>query len=257
MEKKLVTGVPRLWVRHPKSFPGAGVFYCAGCYYPLLQRVICEIIDELGIEGESIAISGVGCSWLTYHALDVDGCDCAHGRAPDVATGIKRSLRGRPIVFTIQGDGDTIAIGAESLIAAASRAERITVIMVNNGNYGTTGGQLAPTTLLDQTTTTTVNGRKADTGYPIHVAELVASIKGVVYSARDTFTSPANYQRTKKHLRTAFQKQIDDIGFSFMEILSPCPPNWHLSPLDSVKRIEEEVIAEFPLGEFKNLEQIE
>lgn len=257
VEKELVVGTPRLWLRHSPSCAASGVFYCPGCHYPIMQRLICELLDELEIAGDAIAISGVGCSWLFYHALAIDGCDCAHGRAPDVATGIKRVHRGKSLVFTIQGDGDTIAIGAESLIAAASRGERITVIMVNNGCYGTTGGQMAPTTLVGQVTTTTPTGRGKDEGYPIHTAELVASIKGVAYSARTALNTPANYQRTKRYLMSAFKKQTDDIGFSFLEILSACPPNWHLSPLNALKRISEEVIAEFPLGEFKNLDKIE
>jgi 2-oxoglutarate ferredoxin oxidoreductase subunit beta len=218
---------------------------------------LCEVIEELGIEEETIAITGVGCGFRNYLGFDLDGMCVPHGRAPDVATGIKRSLGGKPMVFTLQGDGDCIAIGAESLINAAARAERITVLMVNNANYGTTGGQLAPTTLMGQRTTTTPEGREPSAGYPIHTAELLASIKGVAYSARSAVNTPVNYQRTRRCLKTAFRKQLEDIGFSFVEILSACPPDWHLSPLDSLKWIEEKLIAEFPLGEFKNVPYID
>ena len=182
----------------------------------------------------------------------------AHGRCPDAATGIKRIYHGRPIVFTIQGDGDCIAIGTESLIHSGARSEKITVIMVNNGNYGTTGGQLAPTTVTGQVTTTTPEGRDPNRdGYPIHAAELVAQIKGTVYSARGAVNTPANFQRTEKYVKTAFQKQIDNVGFSFVEILSACPAGWRKTPLESLKWIEERMIPEFPLGEFKNIDRIE
>ncbi len=243
---------PKLW----KSSL-AGFFHCAGCHHPLVAKITCEIIEELGIEGNVIVITGVGCGFRDYLGFDFDGMCAPHGRAPDLATGIKRSLYGKPIVFTLQGDGDCIAIGAEPLINAAARAERITVIMVNNANYGTTGGQMAPTSLLGQITTTTPQGRQPDAGYPIHVAELLATIKGVVYSARTAVNSPANYRRSKKYLKAAFQKQIDNAGFSFVEVLSACPADWHLSPLDSLKWIEEKMMPEFPLGEFKNIDRID
>jgi 2-oxoglutarate ferredoxin oxidoreductase subunit beta len=181
----------------------------------------------------------------------------AHGRPPDVATAIKRALRGRPIVITLQGDGDCIAIGAEALISAASRGEKITIIMVNNANYGTTGGQMAPTTLLGQITTTTPQGRDTSSGFPIHVPEFLTSFKGVAYAARGSVHTPANYQRTKKYLKSAIKKQIDKVGLGFVEILAACPPDWHLSPVDSLKFIEEKMLPEFPLGEFKNIERVD
>ena len=217
---------------------------------------MCELIEEMEMEDRAVGVAGVGCGFFFNLVMNIDGINTAHGRPPDVATGIKRA---RPdlLVFTIQGDGDCIAIGAGSLINAAARAERITVIMVNNGNYGTTGGQMAPTTLLGQVTTTTPQGRMPRTGYPIHVPELLSSIKGVAYCARGALNSPANYQRTKRYIRKALEKQLRDVGFSFVEVLSACPPTWHLSPVESLKWIEEKMIPEFPLGEFKDVEEID
>jgi len=174
-----------------------------------------------------------------------------------VATAIKRVLRDEPIVFTVQGDGDCVAIGAGSLFNAVARAERISVFMVNNANFGTTGGQLAPTTLMGQVTTTTPRGRTPAEGYPVHVPEVLVNFKGVAYAARGAVHTPANYQRTKRYLKTAFQKQIDGVGFSFVEILAACPPDWHMTPVESLRFIEEKMIPEFPLGEFKNVDRID
>lgn len=250
-ERKQVSGTPRLYVRHP-----AGGRYCPGCHHPLVERLIAEVVEELNIEDDAVLVTGVGCSTRAYLVLDVDGIFAAHGRPPDVATAIKRSLHGRPIVITFQGDGDCIAIGADSLLNAVGRGERITVIMVNNGNYGMTGGQMAPTTLMGQHTTTTPTGRSEVAGYPMHVPELLATLKGCVYAARGSVHTPANYQRTRKFLKTAVLKQMNNVGFSFVEILSACPSDWHLSPVESLNWIEEHMIPEFPLGEFKDVERI-
>lgn len=222
-----------------------------------MGRVIAEVLDELGIDGKTIAVIGIGCNGYISYALNIDRVLGAHGRAPDTATAIKR-LRPDTIVFTSQGDGDCIAIGAGSFIAALTRGETITIVMCNNANYGTTGGQMAPTTLMGQVTTTTPKGRDAVMGgYPVHTAELAATFRGVAYSARSALNSPANYQRTKRYLKTAFQKQTDQAGLSFVEVLLACPTNWHLSPVESLKWIEEKMIPEFPLGEFKNIARIE
>jgi 2-oxoglutarate ferredoxin oxidoreductase subunit beta len=172
-----------------------------------------------------------------------------------VATAVKRLFPDR-LVLTVQGDGDCISIGAEPLIAAASRAEKITVIMLNNGGYALTGGQLAPTTLLDQVTTTTPEGRHEEHGHPVHVPELLATMKGVVYCARGTVHTPKNYARTKGYLKTAFRKQMNGEGFTFVEILSACPTYWKLSPLECLERIGDSVVPEFPLGEIKRDEPI-
>ncbi len=247
-----VSGTPRLWLRHP-----AGSRQCPGCHHPIIERLIAEVVDDMGVEDDAVLITGVGCSTRAFAMLDMDGISTAHGRAPDVGTAIKRALHGRPVVITLQGDGDCIAIGAGSLLGAVGRADRITVIMVNNGNFGTTGGQMAPTTLTGQVTTTTPDGRDASTGYPMHAPELVATLKGCVYAARGSVHTAANYQRTKKYLKTAVQKQIDNVGFSFVEVLSACPPDWRLTPVESLSWIEDRMIPEFPLGEFKNVESIE
>ena len=252
MEKVKVAARPTLWTLRPAVIP-----FCQGCQHGSIGRIISEVVEEMGIEGRAIIIGGVGCHAMISFLVDFDGIQVAHGRAPDVASAVKHVLGEKPIVMTIQGDGDCIAIGTESLIQAAARAERITIIMANNGNYGTTGGQMAPTTVIGQKTTTTPEGRGVIHGFPIHAAELVAGLKGTAYSARGAFTSPANYQHTKGYVKTALQKQIDNVGFSFVEILSACPPNWHLSPLNCLKWIEDEMILEFPLGEIKNVDHIE
>lgn len=248
MEKVWVAGTPPLWEYHH-----SGLRYCPGCQHPILQRLLLEVMGEMGIAGRCIGVAGVGCNHRIFHEMKIDSMNCAHGRAPDVATGLKRAHHGWPLVFTVQGDGDCIAIGAGSLLNAAVRAEKITVIMANNVNYGTTGGQLAPTTLVGQVTTTTPEGRDPKVfGYPVHVPELLSTIQGVVYTARSALTSPANYQRTKTYLRAAFQKQLDGVGFGLVEIMTTCPTDWHMTPLESLKFVEEKMIPEFPLGEFKN-----
>ena len=229
---------------------------CPGCQYWTLGRLLAEVLEELNIYDKLIGVNGVGCHGQVSSVLDIDKIVSAHGRAADVATAIKR-LRPDAMVCTIQGDGDCIAIGAGAFIGALTRAERLTMIMCNNGNYGTTGGQLAPTTLIGQVTTTSPGGRGTNQdGFPTHTAEIAAQFKGVAYSARGAINTPANFQRTKKYVKTAFKKQVDGVGLGFVEVLSTCPPNWHLSPVESLKRIEEKMIPEFPLGEFKNVEQI-
>lgn len=244
----LTAGTPSLWIREPMCS-----LYCQGCGYPILQRLLCDLMEEMSIGGKAIGCAGAGCVATFFQALNIDAHHGAHGRPPDVATAIKR-LRPEAFVFTVQGDGDAIAIGTEPLIQSAARGENITIIMANNGGYGNTGGQMAPTTLLGQVTTTTPEGRKdALHGFPIRVAELMVLLDGVCYSARGSLTSPAHYTRTKKYVKTAFQKQLEGAGLGFVEVLLPCPTNWHLGPLESMKWIEERVMPQFPLGEFKNV----
>ena len=234
------------------SFPS-----CPGCGSPLACKIIMEVLEELGVIEKGIVVVGIGCSGMGFFLSKIDMTMCAHGSAPSVALGIKQANYDDAIVFTVQGDGDCAAIGAGYLVNSAARGDRITVFMLNNTNYGTTGGQMAPTTLLGQVTTTTPGGRNpVSHGYPLHIAEMLATIKGVAYSARGAINNFANYQRTKKYVKSAFQKQIDGVGFSFVEILVACPVNWHLEPLKAMKRLEE-VIAEYPLGEFKNVEVLD
>ena len=249
-ERKWVAGTPPL---APKLF---FIFHCAGCGHPLVERLVCEVIGELDIAGRTVNVSGAGCSsGFFIRAVDTDGFMGPHGRAADIATAMKR-VHPDNIVYTVQGDGDCIAIGAEGFLNAAGRAEKITVIMVNNANYGTTGGQMAPTSLMGQITSTTPEGRTVNQGFPMHVAELAASIKGCAYSARGAVNSPSNYKRTKKFVKTALQKQMSNLGFSFVEILSMCPSVWHLTPAESLKFINDKMIPEFPLGEFKNVDSV-
>ena len=231
--------------------------FCSGCQTPVVARIILESLEELGIGDTAILVVDVGCGGILIGGFDIDKVSPAHGRAIDVATAIKR-VYSDTIVFTIQGDGACIAIGAGSLIGALTRNDKITSIMVNNTNYGMTGGQMGPTTILGQATTTSPRGRDSSVeGYPLHTAELVATCKGVSYSARGALHTPANYQRTKGYIRTAFQRQIDGVGFSFVEVMTACPTNWHMTPVQSLAWIEEVVTHEFPLGEFRNVTHIE
>jgi 2-oxoglutarate ferredoxin oxidoreductase subunit beta len=215
---------------------------CPGCQHPIVSRLIGEVLEEMNLDGEVVVALGVGCA-ATIATLNLDAV---------LATAIKR-LDPERFVITMQGDGDCIAIGAGPLIAAMARGENITVIMANNTNYGTTGGQLAPTTVMGQVTATTPRGRDPQMeGFPIHTAELAATFQGVCYSARGALNTMANYQRTRKFLKKAFQKQLDQEGLSFVEVISACPPNWHMTPLESLDWITNEVLREFPVGEFKN-----
>jgi 2-oxoglutarate ferredoxin oxidoreductase subunit beta len=237
------------------AFPGPN---CPGCGGPLVAKIIMEALDELGVGGMAIGILGAGCSTMAFGMTMIDIAICAHGTAPATGVGIKQGLFDDAIVVTAQGDGDCAAIGAGYLVNAAARSDKITVVMYNNGVYGTTGGQLAPTTLLGMKTTTSPEGRNARVeGYPLHIAEMVATITGTAYSARGAVNSPKNFQRTKQYAKTALQKQIDDIGFSFLEVLCPCPVNWHLSPVDAMIWMEENQIKEYPLGEFKNADRLD
>lgn len=235
-----------------------GMTICPGCQHTTVGRVIAEVLEEMGLGGKAIGVFGIGCISLSLQALlNFDYVGGGHGRPPDLATAIKRLLP-EAVVFTAQGDGDCIAIGAGPLIGALTRGEKFTIFMSNNANFGATGGQWAPTTLLEQVTLTTPEGRQAEReGYPLPTAELVAQFRGVAYSARGALTTPANYQRTKRYVKTAFQKQLGNVGLSFVEILSACPTDWHLTPVESLKWIEEKLMAEFPLGEFKNVDRID
>ena len=231
--------------------------FCPGCQIPLVGRLIAESLEELGVGHNAIMVGCVGCTGILIAGITLDKVSPAHGRGPDVATALKRIYPDK-VLFTVQGDGDCVSIGAGSLVGALTRAEKFTVIMVNNTNYGTTGGQLAPTTLLGQVTTTCPEGRSATVeGFPMHAAEMVATFRGVAYSARGSLHTPAEYQRTKKYVKTAFQRQIDNVGTTFVEIIAACPVNWHKTPVEALAWIGEKVIAEFPLGEFKNVTHIE
>ena len=237
----------------PKSLKRAVYHYCPGCGHSIVHRLVAELIDEMHLQDKAIGIPPPGCSVFTYHYLDVDFAESAHGRGAAVATGIKRAYP-EAIAFTYQGDGDLAAIGTAETIHAANRGERITAIFINNAVYGMTGGQMAPTTLLDQRTTTTPYGRDLRIeGYPVKMSEIVAFVEGSVFVERTAVNSPANIRKTKKALRKAFQAQIDDLGFSLVEILSPCPTNWRMTPLESWQWIDKEMTKVFPLGVIKDI----
>ncbi len=237
----------------PKSLKKVSFHYCPGCGHSIVHRLLAEVIDEMKLQDKVIGIPPPGCSVFAYHYLDIDMAESAHGRGAAVATGIKRAYP-EGIVFTYQGDGDLAAIGTAETIHAANRGERITAIFINNAVYGMTGGQMAPTTLAGMTTTTTPYGRDVKLeGYPVKMSEILALVRGAVYIERTAVNSPANIKKTKKAIRKAFQAQIDDLGFSLVEILSPCPTNWKMGPLESWHWIDKVMTQEFPLGLIKDI----
>lgn len=226
--------------------------YCPGCGHGIAHRLLGEVIEELDVRGRTIGIAPVGCSVLAYNYLDLDMVEVAHGRAPAVATGMKRTNPDK-LVFSYQGDGDLAAIGTGEIIHAAHRAERLTVIFINNAVFGMTGGQMAPTTMLGQITATTPAGRQSDgQGHPLQIAEILALLPGTVYVERCGLSSVANIKKTKAAIKHAFQLQIDEVpGMAFVEVLSPCPTYWRMSPADAMKWIDAEMSKVFPIGRLK------
>ncbi len=240
--------------QRPKSLYDVVTHYCPGCTHGIAHRLVAETIDELGIQGRTVGVASVGCSVFAYNYFDVDFQQAAHGRAPAVATGIKR-VSPESIVFTYQGDGDLASIGMAEIVHAAVRGENITVVFINNAIYGMTGGQMAPTTLVGQKTTTSPFGRDPKMqGYPVKVSEMLATVKGARYVARCSLHNPANIQKAKQAIKKAFQNQVEGKGFSLVELLSTCSTNWGMTPQASLKWLEEKMIPEYPLGEFKNEE---
>ncbi|ODS32024.1 MAG: pyruvate:ferredoxin-oxoacid:ferredoxin oxidoreductase, beta subunit [Candidatus Scalindua rubra] len=238
----------------PKTLIDTPTHYCAGCGHGIIHRLIMEIIEEMDIRGKTIGLAPVGCAVLAYNYLDIDMCEAAHGRPPAVATGIKR-VHPDKIVFSYQGDGDLAAIGTAEIIHTANRSENITVIFVNNAVYGMTNGQMAPTTLINQKTLTTPQGRnEKNDGYPLRVCEILSVIDGSRFIARTSITSSKNVIKTKQLLEKGFKTQIQEKGFSLIEILSPCPVYWRMSSIESLKFIDEEMSTTFPLGVFKDWE---
>jgi len=225
--------------------------YCPGCTHGVVHRLTAEVLEELGLLGRAVGIAPVGCSVLAYEYFNCDMFEAAHGRAPAVATGAKRA-RPESIVFTYQGDGDLASIGGNEILHAANRGEKITVIFLNNAIYGMTGGQMAPTTLPGQKTTTSPLGRDvADTGYPLRMAELLAGLETPGYIARGAAHTPKQALKLKKHIKRAFELQRDNTCFAFVEVLSTCPTNWGLSPNEASDWVEEEMMSYYPLGVFK------
>ncbi|MCX5715628.1 MAG: thiamine pyrophosphate-dependent enzyme [Candidatus Omnitrophica bacterium] len=235
----------------PESIRRISHIYCPGCGHGIIHRLMGEAIDELGIVEKTIAIAPVGCAVFGYFYWHFDTTEAAHGRPPAVATGIKRVLPDR-IVITYQGDGDLAAIGGNEMLHAANRGENITVLFVNNACYGMTGGQMAPTTLLKQVTTTTPKGRTNEDGYPLRVCELLSTLGGVAYAERVAVNTPANIMKARAAVKKALQYQIDKKGFTIVEFLSMCPVGWGLAPVESAEWINKEMIKYFPLGVFKD-----
>jgi len=239
----------------PKALTAAKTHYCPGCTHGIIHRLVAEVLDELGVQEETIGVSPVGCAVLAYNYFDVDMQEAAHGRAPAVATGIKR-VHPDKVVFTYQGDGDLASIGAAEIVHAAARSEKITTIFVNNAIYGMTGGQMAPTTLVGQVSTTSPKGRDAAIqGYPLRMAEMLATIEGAVYIARVSVHNPQEVAKAKKAIKTAFKLQIAGRGFTLVEVLSTCPTNWGYTPKEALKWLVDNMIPIFPLGVKKTLEE--
>ncbi len=238
--------------KRPESMTDARMHYCPGCGHGIVHRLVAEVIDELNIQEKVIGIAPVGCAVLAYDYWDFDVAEAAHGRPPAVATGIKR-VHPDKIVFTYQGDGDLASIGAAETLHAANRGENISIIFINNTVYGMTGGQMAPTTLLGQKTTTTPEGRTPEFGgYPLRMSEILSVIDGAKYIERTAVDSPANIMKTKRAIKKSFQAQMENKGFTMVEVLSMCPTNWGMTPQDSLKHIKENLIKTFPLGVMKD-----
>ena len=237
----------------PKSLTDAVLHYCPGCTHGIIHRLVAEVIDELGIEGKTIGVAPVGCSVMAYNYFTVDFVQAAHGRAPAVATGVKRSDP-ENIVFTYQGDGDLAAIGTAETVHAAARRENITVIFVNNAIYGMTGGQMAPTTLPGQVTQTSPYGRDTSAvGFPVKVCEMLSNVDGAAYLERVAVNNVKNIRNAKKAIKKAFQNQIDGKGFSLVEVLSTCPTNWGMSPEKALDWLQDNMIPYYPLGVYKDI----
>ncbi|MBI4685118.1 MAG: 2-oxoglutarate oxidoreductase [Nitrospirae bacterium] len=238
--------------KRPESLKNVPFRFCTGCGHSLIHRIIAECIDNLKIREKVIGIAPVGCAVFAYDYFNFDIIEVAHGRPPAAATGLKRVMPDK-IVFSYQGDGDLAAIGTAEIIHAANRGENLSVFFVNNATYGMTGGQMAPTTLTGQKTTTTQKGREVKvSGYPLHVSELLSTIDGVSFVQRTAVDSVKNLLLTKKAVAKAFRYQIKNKGFSFIEILSPCPTDWGMSTEEAIKWMQKEMISVFPLGTFKD-----
>ncbi|MDR1713390.1 MAG: hypothetical protein LBR39_04475 [Coriobacteriales bacterium] len=244
---------PTVLFKRPKALTDAITNYCPGCTHGIVQRLVAEVIDELGIEGRTVGVCPVGCSVTAYDFYACDMAQAAHGRAPAVATGIKRA-RPENVVFTYQGDGDLASIGIAETVHAATRGEKISVIFINNAIYGMTGGQMAPTSLPGQVTQTSPYGRDVATaGYPIRVCELLSSLDGVALAERVTVDKPANVRKAKKAIKKAFEYQIEGLGYSIIEVVCTCPTNWGMTPTAAFDWLRENMLPYYPLGVFKDV----
>lgn len=232
----------------PHALSDVTLSYCPGCTHGIITRLVAEVIDELGMEGKTVGIAPVGCSVTAFNFFECDMQEAAHGRAPAVATGIKR-VHPDNLVFTYQGDGDLAAIGTAETVHAAARAENISIVFVNNAIYGMTGGQMSPTSLVGQVTQTTPYGRKVENqGYPIRMAEMLSTLQGAAYIERVSVDSIPNIKKAKAAIKKSFQCQLDKKGFSMVEVLSTCPTNWGLSPQEALVWLRENMMEQYPLG---------
>jgi 2-oxoglutarate ferredoxin oxidoreductase subunit beta len=241
----------QLVYQRPESLADVATHYCPGCTHGVAHRLIAEVLDEIGVRERTVGVAPVGCSVFAYNYFDCDFVEAAHGRAPAMATGIKRVLPDR-IVFTYQGDGDLASIGMAEIMHAAARGENITVIFINNAIYGMTGGQMAPTTLPGQKTTSSPLGRDVEQmGFPIRMAEILSKMDGSGYIVRRSLHDPKNIRLAKKAIRLAFEAQMRGLGFSMVELLSTCPTNWGLQPIEALHWLEEHMVPAYPLEDFK------
>ena len=239
-----------------KGLTDAELHYCPGCTHGIVHKLVAEVLEEMGVLGNTIGVAPVGCSVFAYNYFNCDMHEAAHGRAPAVATAIKRVSEPGTMVFTYQGDGDLAAIRTAEVINAAMRGEKITTIFINNGIYGMTGGQMAPTTLVGEKATTAPMGRQADHyGSPIRMSEIIATLDGCAYATRVCVTDIPNLNKAKKAIKKAFQMQMEGKGFTFVEVLACCPTNWGKTPIASVEFLKEKMIPYFPLGVYKDKDQ--
>ena len=251
-----ITPTNNLVYDRPEGFTEVPTHYCPGCTHGVAHRLVAEVLEEMNIVDKTIGVAPVGCAVFAYNYFDVDFVEAPHGRAPAMATGVKRVLPDR-IVFTYQGDGDLASIGMGEIVHAAARGENLTVIFINNTNYGMTGGQMAPTTLPGQKTTSSALGRDVEVqGYPIRVSEMISTLDGVGYCVRRSLHDPKNIRLAKKAIRTAFETQARGLGFAMVELLSTCPTNWGMTPVDSLKFVEDHMVPAYPLEDFKVSEAI-
>ncbi|MBQ4116009.1 MAG: 2-oxoglutarate oxidoreductase [Clostridia bacterium] len=236
----------------PKSLTDAELHYCPGCTHGIIHRLVAQAIDDLGIEGKTVGVAPVGCAVMAYNYFACDMVEAAHGRAPAVATGLKRAMP-ENVIFTYQGDGDLASIGMAETVHAATRNENITVIFVNNAIYGMTGGQMAPTSLPGQVTQTSPYGRDVSTaGYPVKVSEMLSTLDGPEFIARVAVNNVKNVKEAQKVIKKAFENQINNKGFSLVEVVSSCPTNWGMTPVDALKWVDEKMIPYYPLGVYKD-----
>jgi 2-oxoglutarate ferredoxin oxidoreductase subunit beta len=243
---------PECVFHRPAALTDTPNHYCPGCSHGVYHRLIAELVDEFDLQGRCVGVCPVGCAVFAYDYFEFDMIEASHGRAPAVATGVKRCLPDR-FVFTYQGDGDLASIGMGEIVHAAARGENLTVFFVNNGTFGMTGGQMAPTSLIGQRTTTSPSGRDpVFNGYPIRICELLSSLEGVAYLARVSLSSPKQVNQARKALRKAIRTQLEGRGFALVEALSGCPVQWGLTPVAALRHIDEQVVPAFPCAEFVN-----